>query len=92
MISYEAWHRQKTCLNKRRIDSKAYAKKVIKTAFGPSHEKMNAYRCQYCGYFHIGHKGRYDLQSYETWRTSRSENGSQLIADIQGDLEMLDDE
>jgi len=45
----------KQCKGKLRYDKKSYAKLVIRRVTGRS-SGMHAYRCAWCGFFHIGHK------------------------------------
>ena len=46
--------RERSCQGKVRYETKAEAKSRIKRVAGFA-GTLRAYRCPYCGYFHIGH-------------------------------------
>jgi hypothetical protein len=57
---YEEWRKSRMHgppgKEKIQYHTKRFAKKRIAERFGPEHVKMTAYKCEYCGYWHIGHK------------------------------------
>lgn len=48
---------ESACGQKVKYDTKADARRVRKRMFGRGHVdgKLNAYRCQFCGWWHLGH-------------------------------------
>lgn len=52
-------NRQRSCLNKRRYNTKRGAEGVVLAiAQQQRDETINAYKCTYCGYWHVGHRRR----------------------------------
>lgn len=50
---------ERSCHGKRQLGSKQEAKRVIKamvSSKGGSRKVLNAYECEHCGFWHVGHK------------------------------------
>ena len=47
---------EKGCTPKRKYVSRTDARKAARRTANECRERMNAYRCPECGFYHVGHK------------------------------------